>query len=176
VLPPSGARRILWGHASPLRDAAGSVRGAVAAFQDVTAARQPTNDLLRESDERFRSAADATPVAIWFGDREKRLTFVNEQMTRFTSLPAGQLLNHRWEQVIHPDDLESVRTIYHSAVDRRSSLQLEYRSQHADGEYRHMLGTISRKIRMTRDLNLPDTQKARWPVYTEQFPAGAITT
>ena len=143
VLLPSGARRILWGHASPLRDAAGSVRGAVAAFQDVTATRQHTNDLLRESDERFRSAADAAPVVIWVGDREKRLTFVNEQMTRFTGLPAEQLLGHGWQQVIHPDDLESVRAIYYATVDRRSSLQLEYRARRADGEYRHMLGTTN---------------------------------
>jgi hypothetical protein len=35
ALLPSGRRVFLWGHASPLRDAAGRVRGAIAALQDV---------------------------------------------------------------------------------------------------------------------------------------------
>ena len=138
---PSGRRRLLWGHATPLRDAGGRVRGAIAAVQDVTEARQRTDALLRESEERFRNTADAAPVILWFGDTEKRLTFVNEQMTQFTGLPAGQLLGHGWAQVIHPDDLEPARAVYYEAVDSRGSYQLEYRVRRADGEYRHMLGT-----------------------------------
>ncbi len=143
ALLPSGRRSLLWGHASPLRDAAGRVRGAVAAFQDVTEIRQRTDALLRESDERFRNAADAAPLIIWFGDTDKRLTFVNEQMIRFTGLPAEQLLGHGWTQVIHADDLESVRAVYYAAVDQRSSQQFEYRARRADGEYRNMLATTS---------------------------------
>ena len=57
----------------PLRDAGGRVRGANAAFQDVTAARQHTDALLRESEERFRNMADASPVIMWLGDTQKGL-------------------------------------------------------------------------------------------------------
>jgi two-component system cell cycle sensor histidine kinase/response regulator CckA len=140
VLLPSGKRRLLWGHASPLRDAAGRTRGAIAAVQDITEARQRADAMLRESEERFRNTADAAPVIIWFGDTEKRLTFVNEQFIRFTGLPADQLLGHGWAQVVHPEDLESARAVYYEGVDRRASYQLEYRARRADGEYRHMLG------------------------------------
>ena len=42
---------------------------------------------------------------------EKRLVFVNEQMTRFTGLPAAQLLCDGWAQVIHPDDLEDAKSL-----------------------------------------------------------------
>jgi len=138
---PSGARRILLGHASPLRDAAGQVRGAIAAIQDVTEARQRADALLRESEERFRNTADAAPVIMWFGDTGKRLTFVNEQFVRFTGLPFEELLGHGWTQVIHPDDLEAARAVYYESVERRASYQVEYRARRADGEYRHMLGT-----------------------------------
>jgi len=40
ALLPSGARIALWGHATPLRDAAGQVRGAIGVFQDITHSKQ----------------------------------------------------------------------------------------------------------------------------------------
>jgi PAS domain S-box-containing protein len=143
VLLPSGRTRLLWCHASPLRDAAGRVRGAIAAVQDVTDARQRTDALLRESEERFRNTADAAPVIIWFGDAEKRVTFVNEQFVRFAGVPSEQLLGDGWTQVIHPDDLNAARAVYYEGVDSRSNYQIEYRARRADGEYRNMLGTTS---------------------------------
>ena len=143
VLVPNGSRRLLWGHASPLRDAGGRVRGAIAAFQDVTAARQHTDALLRESEERFRNTADASPVIMWLGDTQKGLSFVNKQMTVFTGIPAEKLLGDGWLEAIHPDDLDQARSVYDEGVDRQASLQIEYRARRADGVYRHMLGTTS---------------------------------
>jgi len=143
ALLPSGTRKFLWGHSSPLRDASGNVRGAIAAVQDVTQTRQRTHALLRESEERFRDTADAAPVIIWFSDARKRLTFVNKQMVLFTGIPAEQLLGDGWEQVLHPDDLSAARAVYYEGVDRRAGYQLEYRARRADGEYRQMLGTTS---------------------------------
>jgi PAS domain S-box-containing protein len=140
---PDGRRKILWAHASPLRDANGRVRGAIAAVLDVTEARQRAEALLRETEERFRVTADSAPVILWYGDAEKRLVFINEQMTRFTGLPTAQLLGDGWAQIIHPDDLEAARAVYYDAVNRRASYQLEYRARRADGEYRHMLGTTA---------------------------------
>jgi len=40
ALLPSGARKVIWGHATPLRDAAGQVRGAIGVFQDITHSKQ----------------------------------------------------------------------------------------------------------------------------------------
>ena len=85
VLLPHG-KKMLWGHASPLYDSSGNVRGAISAFVDVTEARQRTEDLLRESEARFRSTADACPVIIWFGDEQKRLVFANREMAQFTGI------------------------------------------------------------------------------------------
>lgn len=52
---PSGARKFISGGASPLRDAAGRVRGAVGAYQDITASKQRAEAALRESEERFHT-------------------------------------------------------------------------------------------------------------------------
>jgi PAS domain S-box-containing protein len=141
VVLPSGTRKVLLGHAVPLYDAGGRVRGAIAAAQDVTAVRRRAEDLLRESEERFRHTADAAPVMIWLGDPEGRLTFVNEQFVRFTGVPSEQLLGHGWAQAIHPEDLEPARAVYSEGAGSRASNEVEYRARRADGAYRHLLGT-----------------------------------
>jgi len=147
VLLPSGKRRSLWGHATPLRDAAGQVRGAIAAVQDVTEIRQRTDAILRESEERFRKMADATPIIMWFGDwtgePQTRVSFFNSQAADFTGLSVEQLLGEGWAQVIHPDDLEVARRVYWESAEKHVNGQVEYRVRRADGEYRHVLGTIS---------------------------------
>lgn len=50
VLLPSGARRTLWGYASPLRHPDGSARASVGAFVDITETKA-TEKALRESEE-----------------------------------------------------------------------------------------------------------------------------
>ena len=106
---PSGARKILWCHASPLCDADGNVRGAVGAYQDITTSRQRAEAALRESEERFRNTADAAPVIMRTAIPQKRITFFNKQTPVFTGLPVEQLLGDGWEQMIHPDELEAAR-------------------------------------------------------------------
>jgi PAS domain S-box-containing protein len=143
LLLPSGKKVVMWGHATPLRDATGQVRGAVGAFQDITRSKRRNEAALRESEDRFRDMADAAPIVMWLGDGQKRVTFFNKEISAFSGLPREQLLGVGWAQIIHPDDLEAARAGYYDAVDRRTSNQLEYRARRADGEYRNMLGTTS---------------------------------
>ena len=143
VVAPSGKRVVMWGHASPLRDAAGQVRGAVGAFQDITASKERIDAALHESEERYRATADAAPVIMWFGDGQKRVTFFNKEASVFSGLPREQLLGQGWAQIIHPDDLETARAAYYDSVNKKAVYQIEYRVRRADGEYRNMVGTTS---------------------------------
>ena len=45
--------------------------------------RWRADEELRESEERFQHAADATPIMIWFSDAQNRLAFVNHEFLRF---------------------------------------------------------------------------------------------
>ena len=63
ALLPSGARKVIWGHATPLRDAAGQVRGAVGVFQDITHSKQLSRakqeqQFLAEAGEILASSLD----------------------------------------------------------------------------------------------------------------------
>lgn len=142
VALPSGARRILRGHARPLRDARGEVRGAIAVAEDVTDERRRTAALLRESEERFRHAADATPIMIWFSDAQNRLAFVNHEFLRFTGQTYEELLGDQWSDPIHPDDVPHIQAMYGAYLRRPAAYQVEFRMRRVDGEYRHMLSSL----------------------------------
>ena len=71
ALLPSGARKVLWGHATPLRDAAGQVRGAVGAFQDITASNQ-----LSRANREQQFLAEAGAILASALDYDQTLTSV----------------------------------------------------------------------------------------------------
>ena len=99
---------------------------------------QRTNQL-RESEERFRTMADAAPVMIWASDINRRRTFFNKRWLEFTGRSADQELGDGWLDDLHPDDRIDYVTKYSAAFDARVHLQVEYRLRRADGEYRSML-------------------------------------
>lgn len=94
---------------------------------------------LRESEERFRTMADAAPVLIWTSDTDKRCTFVNKGWLDFTGRTLEAEIGHGWTQGVHPDDLEFCYETYCSAFDARRDFEMMYRLRQADGEYRWVL-------------------------------------
>jgi PAS domain S-box-containing protein len=141
VLLPDGGRKLLWGNANPLRDRTGRIRGAVAAFQDVAPLYNRAESLLRESEDRFRSAADAAPVMLWVSDVHGRITWVNREAVLFGGFDGEGHLGDGWSRLIHPDDAKTVRKAFDEAVKIRGHHQIEFRALRADGEYRHVLNT-----------------------------------
>lgn len=95
-----------------------------------------SEESLRDSEKRFRTMADATPVMIWRSGPDKLCTFFNVGWLEFT----GQTLEHElgdgWLGGVHPDDLRQCFETYTSAFEQRKSFVMEYRLRHCSGEYR----------------------------------------
>ncbi len=94
---------------------------------------------LRESEERFRTMANAAPVMIWASDTSKLCTFLNKAWLEFTGCEASEELGNGWALGLHPDDLDRCYETYCSAFDARRSFEIEYRLRRKDGEYRWVL-------------------------------------
>jgi PAS domain S-box-containing protein len=93
-----------------------------------------------ESEERFRSMADASPIMIWTLDEEGNSTYYNSRAAEFTGHNEDELREGKsWQVSIHPDDIEAAAGVVRNAVVNRIPYQMECRMQRADGEWRWLL-------------------------------------
>ena len=86
-----GEVRWIHGSAAPLRHADGTVRGAVAAFVDITS-RKLAEERLREREEELQTLTDNTPDILTRFDRQLRHLFVNAAVTRATGRPVSDFI------------------------------------------------------------------------------------
>lgn len=100
------------------------------------AERQLGDQARRESEERFRLAANAAPVLIWMSGPDKLCDFFNDPWLEFTGRSLKQELGNGWTEGVHSEDLRRCLETYTAAFDRRESFQMEYRLRRYDGQYR----------------------------------------
>ena len=93
---------------------------------------------LQESEDRFRTMADATPVLIWMSGEDKLCTFFNKAWLEFTGRKMEQEVGNGWTGRVHPDDFERCFETYASAFDARRPFVMQYRLKRYDGEYRSL--------------------------------------
>ena len=103
--------------------------------RDVTE-RKKAEQLLRESEERFRLVANTAPVLIWMAGADKLCTYFNQPWLEFTGRPLKADLGNGWTEVVHPDDRSTLLDTYIQVFDRRGRFEMEYRLRRHDGEYR----------------------------------------
>lgn len=101
VRQPSGNRRRLIVGASPLYDARGQIRGAVAAFHDVTE--------IRAAEERFRDLTDGAPDGVIVIDRKRRITLFNQVAERMFGYRRDEVFG-RDVTVLMPERSQDLQT------------------------------------------------------------------
>jgi PAS domain S-box-containing protein len=120
---------------SPVRDSTGTIIGASKTARDITE-RKRAEQVLRESEDRFRLVANTAPVLIWMSGSDNQCNFFNQSWLRFTGRSLEDELGDGWASAIHPDDREHCLATYAAAFDARTDCQLEYRLRRFDGVYR----------------------------------------
>ena len=93
---------------------------------------------LRESETRFRTLADSTPVLMWLTDQSGAV-FVNQAYLDFLGLRDQQHVEgFHWASHIHPDDRNAYVERYLECAKTQSPFTAEFRFRRQDGEYRWM--------------------------------------
>jgi signal transduction histidine kinase len=137
ALLPSGKRRLLWGHASPLRDAGGQVRGAIAAFQDVTEIRQRTDAILRESEQHLKNAERLAHVGHWQWDVRANRVSGSEEMYRIFGKPQNCVPSYEgFLEDLMPEDRERVEGLIRDSLATKIGHSVEYQIAHPNGDLR----------------------------------------
>ena len=109
------------GHAVPLFDDNGRVRGSLGVFVDITERRR-IEEALRESEQRFRNMAENAPVMIWVTNADGSCTYVNRQWCEFTGTPLEDNLGLAWTHRTHPGRSEICRRHVHRGPRRAHPL------------------------------------------------------
>ncbi|MEO6729870.1 MAG: PAS domain S-box protein [Ferruginibacter sp.] len=95
-----------------------------------------SDQLLRESEERFRLASDAAAAMIWLSGIDKSCNYFNKSWLHFTGNTFEQEKGSGWTLGIYPEDFDRWKNIYNSHFDARKEFYMEYRLKRHDGQYR----------------------------------------
>ena len=91
---------------------------------------------LRDSEARFRTMADGSPVIIWAMDRGGAIEFVNKAFREFFGVTPERVRHDAWRGLLHPDDTARYMNAYHDAVAKRTQFRAQARVRSASGEWR----------------------------------------
>lgn len=105
--------------------------------RDVTE-RTQSQDVLRKSEERYRSLLEATSQLIWHTTAEGELATEQPSWSAFTGQSFEESKGRGWLKAIHPDDQAHTATAWSKAVSDRTLYKTEHRLRRCDGEYRYM--------------------------------------
>lgn len=98
--------------------------------------QQRSQRLLRQSDLRFRVAAEAVGDIIWTNSPDGRMTGEQPDWSRFTGQQQAEYEGFGWSHAIHPDDLAPTLEAWTEAVESRRQFDFEHRVRRSDGVWR----------------------------------------
>ncbi len=109
-------------------------------FRDLTHSAH-SEQIVRESEQRFRGMADASHVMIWTSAPDKQWSYLNKTWLDFVGQTFDEAKGFGWLNAIHPDDRQRVLDHYLDAFNAHEPFQQEYRLRRADGQYRWIIDT-----------------------------------
>ena len=108
--------------------------------------RRRAEQLVRESEGRFRVLANSAPVMIRMSGVNALATDFNVPWLEFTGREIAAERGNGWLEGVHPDDISTVSETRRRAFERREPYRMEYRLRRADGEYRWLLDSGQPRI------------------------------
>ena len=107
----------------------------VGVVQDVTE-RHQAEQVLRESEEKFRTFAQVMPNHVWTSPSDGQLDWVNEQTLAYSGMSQDKLTGQGWAQIVHPDDLARAGQAWGHSLTSGDRYEIEFRIRRSDGAYR----------------------------------------
>ncbi|XXX80382.1 PAS domain S-box protein [Sorangium sp. So ce134] len=126
VTTANGEQRTWLFRGAPLgKDAAGR-RLVISIAHDITARKQ-IDDMLRESEAKFRTLTDAMPQIAWTARPDGSVDYYNRRWYEICGVKEGEATGDSWLSFVHPDDRALCTDSWRRSVLSGEPLQIEYR-------------------------------------------------
>jgi two-component system, cell cycle sensor histidine kinase and response regulator CckA len=107
--------------------------------RDHLSERATAQAALERSEARYRSLTLASASIVWLADAEGGFIREGSSWEEYTGQSAAAAAGTGWIKAIHPNDRESVASIWRRALERKEAYYSEYRLMRADGQYRRVV-------------------------------------
>jgi PAS domain S-box-containing protein len=126
---------------SPIRDAAGKITGASKIARDITASKRAEETLL-ENQLMLSMAMQSSRMGAWEQEFATEIVHWSEELEEIFGLEPGTSPGTRsaFYELIHEEDRQEMWAGVETAIEERSSYNIEFRFHHADGSVRWMEG------------------------------------
>jgi PAS domain S-box-containing protein len=102
-------------------------------IRDITERKQ-TEEVIRRSEQRFRTLTTQAPVGIFLTDAEGDCLFVNKRWCEIAGIAPEQATGQGWADALHSEDRKRVVDEWSTAVQGGREFALEYRYQPRQSE------------------------------------------
>jgi PAS domain S-box-containing protein len=109
-------------------------------FKRLVEERARAERAVRESERRYQTLTEMSPVGIFHTDSEGNTTYVNPRWCEISGLGADKALGNGWLAVVHPNDIPSVTTGWDNAIQHKFVSSKKYRFLRPDGKVSWVLG------------------------------------
>ncbi|MDI6860985.1 MAG: PAS domain S-box protein [Caldisericia bacterium] len=99
----------------PLIDNNGEVQYVVESTIEITKEKEYIRKL-RESEERYEKILNSTNVGFSILDKEGKYIYVNKKRAEILGYKEGELLNKKFEEIVHPEDVNKDKELYQKLV------------------------------------------------------------
>ena len=126
---------------TPLRDDGGQITGLIVVFSDITD-RKRAEEALRESEEQFRTLADAIPQMAWMTNGEGWVYWYNRRWYEYTGTTPEQMEGWGWQSVHDSERLPAVLEQWKVCIATGEPFDMVFPLRGADGVFRPFLTRI----------------------------------
>jgi PAS domain S-box-containing protein len=141
VLWPNGSIRYIMARFLALKDDRGKPRRLVGLDIDITDLKKAEENL-RQSEERFRTMANAIPQLAWIARPDGYIFWFNLRCLEYTGGTQEELEGWAWGKFIDPKSLPAVLQQWRRCLESGESFDMEFPLRRADGQFRDFLTRI----------------------------------